>query len=118
MVPKRLTGTRRFSTMNRISAPTRWYQRLVDLAELHGDHDQQQIAHAIGVTKGTVTGWKQGTPPKPDSVLAAAKHYGVDPLELLRIAYLDGDEPAEEPKPKNRKRSRQPPRQGSNVPPL
>jgi hypothetical protein len=26
-------------------------------------------------------------------VLAAAEHYGVDPLELLRIAYLDGDGP-------------------------
>jgi transcriptional regulator with XRE-family HTH domain len=72
---------------------------------------------AIGVTKGTVTGWKRGTPPHPQSVLAAAEHYGVDPLEMLRIAYLDGDEPAEEPKPKNR-RKRQPPRRGSNVPPL
>ena len=117
MVLKWLTATRPFNTMSRMSAPTPWYRRLLALAELHGDHDQQQIAHAIGVTKGTVTGWKQGTPPKPDSVLAAAKHYGVDPLELLRIAYLDGDEPAEEPKPKNR-RKRQPPRQGSNVPPL
>jgi transcriptional regulator with XRE-family HTH domain len=113
MVPKWLTGTRRFSTMNRMSAPTRWYQRLLDLSELHGDHDQSSIADAIGVTKGTVTGWKQGTPPKPDSVLAAAEHYGVDPLELLRIAYL----PDREPKPKNG-RKRQPPRQGSNVPPL
>jgi hypothetical protein len=45
--------------------------------------------------------------------LAAAEHYGVDPLELLRIAYL----PDREPKPKNG-RKRQPPRQGSNVPPL
>jgi len=56
--------------MNRMSAPTRWYQRLLDLAELHGDHDQQQIARAVGVTNGTVTGWKHGTPPKPDWVIA------------------------------------------------
>jgi hypothetical protein len=46
-----------------------------------------------------------GEEPPP---IAAAKHYGVDPLELLRIAYVDGDGPAEEPKPKNR-RKRQPP---------
>jgi transcriptional regulator with XRE-family HTH domain len=117
MVLKWLIATRPFNTMSRMSAPTPWYRRLLALAELHGDHDQQQIAHAIGVTKGTVTGWKQGTPPKPDSVLAAAKHYGVDPLELLRIAYLDGNGPPEEPKPKNRTK-RQPPRQAPNVPAL
>jgi hypothetical protein len=29
----------------------------------------------------------------PKTVLAAAEHYGADPLELLRIAYLDGDGP-------------------------
>jgi transcriptional regulator with XRE-family HTH domain len=115
MVRKWLTATRRFNTMNRMSAPTPWYQRLLDLAELHGDHQQQEIAEAIGVTKGTVTGWKHGTPPHPQSVLAAAEHYGVDPLEMLRIAYLPDDELAEEPKPKNRRR-RQPPRQGKSAP--
>jgi hypothetical protein len=31
--------------------------------------------------------------PTPTPVLAAVEHYGVDPLELLRIAYLDGDTP-------------------------
>jgi transcriptional regulator with XRE-family HTH domain len=90
---------------------TRWYQHLVVLAALHGDHDQQQIAKAVGVTKGTVTGWKQGTPPSPQSVIAAARRYGVDELELLRVAYL---EPDEEPKPKRRRL----PRQANDKPPL
>lgn len=80
---------------------TRWWQRLLDLAELHGDHEQQQIARAIGVGNSTVNGWKKGTLPRAESVLAAAKHYGVDPLELLRIAYLSEDE---DPDPKDRRR--------------
>jgi transcriptional regulator with XRE-family HTH domain len=74
--------------------PSRWYERLLNLAELHGDHDQQEIARAIGVSKGTVSNWKQGTPPTAQSVIAAARHYGVEPLELLRIAY-DLDVPSE-----------------------
>jgi transcriptional regulator with XRE-family HTH domain len=67
--------------------PSRWYERLLALAELHGDHDQKGIARAIGVSKGTMTNWKQGAAPTAQSVIAAARHYGVDPLELLRIAY-------------------------------
>ena len=88
---------------------SRWFDRLLLLAELHGDHDQQQIAQAIGVTKGTVTGWKQGVPPSPDSVLAAAEHYHVDPLEMLRVAYLpDDDDETDCSGKKIRKKPRQP----------
>jgi hypothetical protein len=50
MVPKWLTARRRFNTMNRMSAPTPWYQRLLDLAELHGDHQQQEIAEPMDST--------------------------------------------------------------------
>jgi transcriptional regulator with XRE-family HTH domain len=97
--------------MNCMSAPTPWYRRLMALAELNGDRTQQDVAHTLGVSKAAVTSWKGGTRPDPEQVKAAARAYGADPLELMRIAYLDGD--AEKPKPK-----RQPPRQGSNVPPL
>jgi transcriptional regulator with XRE-family HTH domain len=69
-----------------------WYARILRLAAIHGDLDQVQIAETIGVTKGTVTGWKQGKPPKPDTVIAAAHAYDVDPLELLAIAYLPDDD--------------------------
>jgi hypothetical protein len=43
----------------------------------------------------------------------AAQVYDADPLELLRIAYLDGDTEESKPKPK-----KPPPRQGKNTPPL
>ena len=94
-----------------------WYRRLMALAELNGDHTQQDVARALGVSKGAITSWKGGVRPDPEQVKTAARVYGADPLELLRIAYLDGDGRAEEPKPNNR-RKRQPPRQGSNAPPL
>jgi transcriptional regulator with XRE-family HTH domain len=67
---------------------SRWYAVVLRLAAIQGDLDQVQIAERIGVTKGTVTGWKQGTPPKPDTVIATAQAYGVDPVQLLAVAYL------------------------------
>ena len=83
------------------------------LAELNGDRTQQDVARTLGVSKGTITTWKGGIRPDPEQVKTAARVYGADPLELLRIADLDGD--AEEPKPKPKK---PPPRQGKNTPPL
>jgi transcriptional regulator with XRE-family HTH domain len=87
------------------------------LAELNGDHTQQDVAHTLGVSKGAITNWKGGMRPDPEQVKAAARAYGVDALELLRIAYLDGDEPAEEPKPKEPQEASAP-RQAPNRPPL
>ena len=51
--------------------------------------------------------------PDPEQVKMAAQVYDADPLELLRIAYLDGDTEESKPKPK-----KPPPRQGKNTPPL
>lgn len=94
--------------------PTPWYRRLLALAELAGDRNQQDIAQAMGISKSTVTGWKEGTAPRPDQVKMAARVYGADPLELMRLAYLsDGDEPKEAPKKK-----RPPLRADPNGPPL
>lgn len=90
--------------------PSPWYRRLLALAELAGDQTQQDIAQTLGVSKSAVTGWKEGTAPRPEQVKAAASAYGADALELMRIAYLDPDE---EPHPKRR-----PPRQDPNKPPL
>jgi transcriptional regulator with XRE-family HTH domain len=70
-----------------------WWGRLLALAELAGDRTQQDIAETLGVSAAAVTGWKQGTPPSPNNVKAAARAYHVDALELLRIAFLDGEEP-------------------------
>ena len=69
---------------------TPWYRRLLALAELAGDHEQQDIARALGISGAAITRWKQGTPPSPENVKAAARVYGVDPLELLGIAYIPG----------------------------
>jgi transcriptional regulator with XRE-family HTH domain len=75
--------------------PTPWYRRLLALAELAGDRSQQDIAHTLGVSQSAITGWKQGTAPRPDQVKSAAAAYGADALDLLRIAYLSDDD--EEP---------------------
>jgi transcriptional regulator with XRE-family HTH domain len=84
------------------------------LAELAGDHTQQDIARTLNVSESTVTGWKEGRPPKPGNVIAAAKAYGVDALELMRIAYLSEDGEADPPA-KGRQRK---PRPDPNGPPL
>jgi transcriptional regulator with XRE-family HTH domain len=86
------------------------------LAELHGDHTQQDVARTLGVSKGAITSWKQGIRPDREQVKTAARVYGVDLLELLRIAYVDGDEAAQKSKLKGR--TKLPPRQAKNLPPL
>jgi transcriptional regulator with XRE-family HTH domain len=96
-----------------MSAPTPWYRRLMALAELKGDHTQQEVAQALGVSKSAVTGWKQGTRPDPEQVQAAARVYGADLIELLTIAYADEDE-----KPKKKKNRLTPPGQDPNSPTL
>jgi transcriptional regulator with XRE-family HTH domain len=68
---------------------TKWWRRLRALAELAGDSQQKQIAETLGVSAAAVTSWRHGQPPSPDNVKAAAHAYGVDPVELLAIAYLD-----------------------------
>jgi transcriptional regulator with XRE-family HTH domain len=77
---------------------TPWYRRLLALAELGGDVTQDEIAERLHVSPGAVSAWKRGTPPKPESVITAAHEYGVDALEMLRIAYLSGSE--DDPGPK------------------
>jgi transcriptional regulator with XRE-family HTH domain len=74
------------------SALTAWYRRLMALAEINGDRTQQDVAHALGVSKSAVTSWKEGTRPNPEQVKAAAAAYDADPLELMRIAYLSDEE--------------------------
>jgi transcriptional regulator with XRE-family HTH domain len=71
---------------------TKWWRRLRALAELAGDSQQKQIAETLGVSPAAVTSWRHGQPPSPDNVKAAAHAYGVDPLELMGIAYLDDEE--------------------------
>ena len=99
-----------FNTMNRVNPLTPWYRRLMALAEIRGHRSQQDVAHALGVSKSAVTNWKNGVRPDPEQVKEAARVYDVDALELLRIAYLDEDE---EPKPKKRR-----PGPNRNGPPL
>ena len=79
---------------------TPWYKRLMALAEIKGDHTQQDVATALGVSKSAVTAWKQGTRPDPEQVKMAARVYDADLLDLLRIAYVE-----EEEKPKKRLRA-------------
>jgi transcriptional regulator with XRE-family HTH domain len=69
-----------------MSKPTAWYRRLVALAELKGDITQRDIAQRLGVSDAAVSLWKNGRPPKWESVIAAAEAYDFDPLELMRIA--------------------------------
>ena len=102
--------------MNRMRGPTPWYRRLMALAELHGDRTQQDVAKRLGVSKGAVTSWKGGIRPDPEQVKTAVRVYGVDALELMRIAYLDGDEAAQKSKLKGR--TKRPPRQAKNLPPV
>lgn len=84
---------------------TPWYRRLVALAELAGDHTQQEIAETLGVSAAAVTGWKQGTPPRAETVVAAARAYDADATELLQIAFLDDDD-LNHPKDKGGRKSR------------
>jgi transcriptional regulator with XRE-family HTH domain len=101
----------RLRTLHRMSGkPSPWYRRLLALAELAGDQTQQDIAQTLGVSKSAVTGWKEGTAPRPEQVKAAATAYGVDALELLRIAYLDSDD--------GHNSKWRPPSQDPNKPPL
>jgi transcriptional regulator with XRE-family HTH domain len=58
----------------------------------------RDVAHTLGVSKSAVTSWKEGTRPNPEQVKAAAAAYGVDPLELLHIAYLSDGNPKAAPK--------------------
>ncbi|KLO31614.1 hypothetical protein ABW16_01955 [Mycolicibacter heraklionensis] len=68
---------------------TRWWKRISALAELHGDHTQQEIAESLGVSPGAVTGWRYGRPPRAETVVRAAEVYGVDPGELLILTFID-----------------------------
>jgi transcriptional regulator with XRE-family HTH domain len=86
---------------------TRWWRRLHALAELAGDSQQKDIAETVGVSAAAVTGWKKGTPPSIENVIAAARAYGVDPLDLVRIAFLEDEESAPKaPAPRGRRRSK------------
>jgi len=66
---------------------------------------------------GDVIGkWREGGPPRPENVKSAARAYGVDPLELMRVAYLsDGDGEAT---PVNKAPARKPSRVDLNGGPL
>lgn len=68
---------------------TRWWRRLTALAELNGDHTQQEIAETLGVSPGAVSGWRYGRPPRAETVVHAAEVYGVDPGELLILTFID-----------------------------
>jgi hypothetical protein len=68
------------------------------------------VANTLGVSKATITNWKGGMRPVPERIIDAARVYGADALELLRLAYLE-DRPKQKPK-------KRPPRQALNVPPL
>lgn len=80
--------------MSNRTGGTRWWRRLSALAELAGDRRQKDIAKTLGVSNAAVSGWAKGTPPSPDSVVAAARAYGVEIASLLKIAY--SDEPDED----------------------
>jgi transcriptional regulator with XRE-family HTH domain len=63
------------------------------LAELKGDITQQDIAERLEISGGAVSAWKnEGTLPDWQQVIAAARAYDADPLELMRIAFLSDDE--------------------------
>jgi transcriptional regulator with XRE-family HTH domain len=84
---------------------TRWWRRLHALAELAGDSQQKDIAETLGVSAAAITNWKQGQPPKAENVIAAARAYGVDPMELMRIAFLEEEESGPKaPAPRGRRR--------------
>jgi transcriptional regulator with XRE-family HTH domain len=93
-----------------MSGPSAWYRCLMGLAALKGDHTQQDVAHTLGVSKATITNWKDGTRPDPERIRAAAIAYDADELELLRFAFIE-----DRPKPKPKKSA---PRQSPNRPPL
>lgn len=82
--------------------PTRWWKRLIALAELHGDHTQQEIAETLGVSPGAVSGWRYGRPPRAETVVHAARTYDTDPVELLKLVFVDTD-----PAPKAKRRTPQ-----------
>lgn len=88
--------------MNSEHKQTPWFRRLLALAELKGDIRQEDIADRIGVSPGAVSSWKKGTLPKWEQVIDAARAYGVDELELLRIAYLPDHPPGRTPKDRTR----------------
>lgn len=74
---------------------TNWWKRLTALAELAGDGTQQEIAETLQVSPAAVSGWRHGGPPRPETVLAAARAYDADPLDLLRIAFIEDEQPVQ-----------------------
>jgi transcriptional regulator with XRE-family HTH domain len=51
---------------------TSWFTQLLAIADRAGDTTQQDIARTLGVSKSAVTGWAQGTPPSPETILKIA----------------------------------------------
>jgi transcriptional regulator with XRE-family HTH domain len=68
----------------RLSPNTRFYSKLRELAP---DQEQRQIAAALGASPATVSTWKRGTPPRIEAVITAARVYGVDEIELIKLVY-------------------------------
>lgn len=41
------------------------------------------VCLALGMSKSNVTGWKNGRSPQLDTVVAIAKHLGINPARLI-----------------------------------
>lgn len=112
-----------FTKVNRMSnpeeRPTGWWKWLCDAA---GEVQQKEIAERLGVSPGAVTGWKNGAPPNPASVIAAAREYGprvgTELADLFLIAYTDTDTMSEEVPKNDGGRKEEPLRPRPDAPPL
>lgn len=74
------------------------------LADISSGASQRDIAHIAGVEQSTVSRWKRGSMPSPESVVRLATHYGQPIPEALHHAGLITEDTAK------RMRLRQSPR--------
>lgn len=86
---------------------TSWWIWLHATAHRAGDRLQKDIAKKLSVSEAAVSSWSKGTPPSPEIVRRAARAYDENPIDLMRIAFLDDEEPdSGNPKARSTKRGK------------
>lgn len=63
-------------------------------AALNRLYEDTEIAEAVGVSRGAVSGWWRGSQPTVDTIYRLAGATGLSPDELTRFVYQEGPAPA------------------------